>query len=149
MRLKKIKEEITQTVKNFLSHQTDKSLSVGANSFHFCHTASDGKEYVIGTEISSQALLASVDVCTPSIIVINLCHNTSFDNYKTKIGEIVRILRNELPETKIVLMTIDEAGTLFPQDYPNYISSDLLYTDLHEKNSRIYRCHCKNVVRGS
>ena len=45
--MKKIKEEITQTVKNFLSHQTDKSLSVGANSFHFCHTASDGKEYVI------------------------------------------------------------------------------------------------------
>lgn len=40
-------KKITQRVKDFLLHNADKSLSVGANSFHFCYTASDGKKYVV------------------------------------------------------------------------------------------------------
>ena len=106
---------------------------------------SDGKEYVIGTEITTQRLLGSVDVCTPSIIVINLCHNTTFENYEGNIGKVISILRNEIPEAKIVLMTIDEAGTLFPSDYPNYVESEVMYTGLHEKNVKIYNYLCENV----
>lgn len=106
---------------------------------------SDGKEYVIGTEIATQQLLGSVDVCTPSIVVINLCHNTTFENYKGNIGKVVSILRKEIPEAKIVLMTIDEVGTLFPLDYPNYVESEVMFTGLHEKNVKIYNYLRENV----
>lgn len=99
---------------------------------------SDGKEYLIGTEISSQSLLGSVDVCTPSIVVINLCHNTTFDNYRNNIGKVVNVLQSGLPDAKIVLMTIDETGTLFPADYPNYDADQVAYKGLHEKNAKIY-----------
>ena len=106
---------------------------------------SDGKDYEIGSEITTQELLENNDVCTPSIIVINLCHNTSLDDYKSNIGKVVRILRDELPDTKIVIMTIGEAGTFFPADYPNYIESELLYGELHEKNAMIYNYVRENV----
>ena len=43
----KIIKEITQNAKEFLSQQTRKDLSVGANSFHFFYSASNGKEYVV------------------------------------------------------------------------------------------------------
>ena len=106
---------------------------------------SDGKEYIIGTEISSQSLLGSVDVCTPSIVVINLCHNTTFDNYRNNIGKVVNVLQSELPDTKIVLMTIDETGTLFPADYPNYVADQIVYKGLHEKNAKIYNYLRENI----
>lgn len=106
---------------------------------------SDGKWYVIGSEITSQSLLGSVDVCTPSIVVINLCHNTTFDNYRNNIGKVVGILHNELPGTKIVLMTIDETGTLFPRDYHNYVADQIVYKGLHEKNAKIYNYLRENV----
>ena len=106
---------------------------------------SDSKDYVIGTEITTQQLLGSVDVCTPSIVVINLCHNTSFENYKGNIGKVVSILRKEIPAAKIVLMTIDETGTLFPSDYPNYVESEVTYDGLHEKNVKIYNYLRENV----
>ena len=100
---------------------------------------SDGKVYYVGTEIQSQSKLLSVDVCTPSIVVINLCHNTTFENYKNNIGEIVNVLHKDLPETKIVIMTIDETGTLFPADYPEYAACNIVYTSLHDKNMKIYK----------
>ena len=106
---------------------------------------SDGKEYVIGKEISSQTQLQAVDVCTPSIIVLNLCHNTSLENYKKNIGKVVETVHRELPETKIVLMTIDEAGTLFPEDYPEYKGDKPLYGGLHDKNTAIYNYVKENV----
>ena len=108
-------------------------------------TGSDGKEYLIGTEINSQSLLGSVDVCTPSIVVINLCHNTTFDNYRNNIGKVVNVLQSELPDTKIVLMTIDETGTLFPADYPNYVADQIVFKGLHEKNAKIYNYLRENV----
>ena len=43
----KIISELKEQVKTFLSSCADKSLSVGANSFHLFYTAPDGKEYVI------------------------------------------------------------------------------------------------------
>ena len=106
---------------------------------------SDGKWYVIGSEITSQSLLGSVDVCTPSIVVINLCHNTTFESYINSIGKVVGILHEELPDTKIVLMTIDETGTLFPNDYPNYVAEQIAYKGLHEKNAKIYNYLQENV----
>ena len=39
--------EIEKKVRDNLPHKADKSLSVGANSFHFFYTASNGTEYVI------------------------------------------------------------------------------------------------------
>lgn len=105
----------------------------------------DGKTYVIGTEIKTQQLLISVDVCTPSIVVINLNHNTTLDNYKAFIGPTVRTLQKELPQAKIVIMTIDEAGTLFPADYPAFSEVDMLYKGLHEKNADIYNYVRDNI----
>ena len=106
---------------------------------------SDGKTYVIGTEITTQKLLNNVDVCTPSIVVLNLCHNTTLENYKKNIGTVVSIIRKELPDTKIVIMTIDEAGTLFPGDYPEYKVEKASYGGLHDKNAAIYNYVKENV----
>lgn len=106
---------------------------------------SDGKIYEIGAEIKSQSLLETVDVCTPSIIVINLCHNTNLENYKSNIGRVVDIIRKELPNVKIVLMTIDETGTLFPTDYPSYNANQIQYIGLHDKNAKIYNYLRENV----
>lgn len=106
---------------------------------------SDGKEYVIGSAISSQEQLLAIDVCTPSIIVLNLCHNTSLESYKKNIGRFVEIVHRELPEAKIVIMTIDEAGTLFPKDYHGYNVGNVSYDGLHDKNMAIYNYVRENI----
>lgn len=105
----------------------------------------DGKTYVIGTEITTRVQLNTVDVCTPSIIVLNLCHNTSFVSYKKNIGTVVSIIHEELPDTKIVIMTIDESGALFAGDYPEYRVEKRSYGGLHEKNAAIYNYVKDNV----
>lgn len=43
----KIISELKEQAKAFLSHNKDKSLSIGASSFHFFYTASNSKEYVV------------------------------------------------------------------------------------------------------
>lgn len=134
----------TFSIKSYLSkYRTmddngERLVSSKINPAGECVKGTDGKEYVIGTEITSQDRLSKVDVCTPSIIVINLCHNTTLKNYQKNIGPVLNTINKELPDTKVVLMTIDEAGTLFPTDYPNYAASQITYTGLHEKNAAIY-----------
>lgn len=112
---------------------------------------SDGNAYIIGSEITTQAQLSTVDVCTPSIIVLNLCHNTSLESYKKNIETVVSIINEELPATKIVIMTIDEAGSLFPKDYPEYNVESVPYGGLHDKNTAIYNYvkeHVENEADG-
>ena len=129
-----------------MDDQGERLVSASVNPAGEVVKGSDGKEYKVGSEIKTQSLLSSVDVCTPSIVVVNLCHNTSLDNYKMKIGPLVNIIHKELPETQIVIMTIDETGTLFPQDYPEYDENRIMYKGyLHDKNAKIYNYLKDNV----
>ncbi len=141
----------TFSIKSYLDRyrtmddQGERLISSSANPSGETVVGSDGKKYVIGTEINTQQLLSSIDVCTPSIVVINLNHNTSLDKYKAFIGPTVGTVRKELPKSKIVIMTIDETGTLLPSDYPAYSEVDMKYRSLHEKNAQIYSFVRDNV----
>lgn len=106
---------------------------------------SDGLTYTIGTSINTQSKLNTYEVCTPTHIIINLVHNTSTSDYSSNIGNVINIIKTELPNAKIVLMVIDQTGTYFPIDYPDYIASQITYTSLHTKNLNIYKYILDNV----
>lgn len=106
---------------------------------------SDGKTYQIGKKITSQSLLYEYDVCTPTHIFVNLVHNTSADNYKQKIADVVSIIKTDVPNVPVCLMTIDETGTYFPIDYPNYDENQISIGSLHTKNCGIYNYIKENI----
>lgn len=106
---------------------------------------SDGLTYTIGTQITSQSLLSQYDVCKPTHIVINMVHNTSLANYQTYAPQVISIIQSELPGVPIVLATIDETGTYFPVDFPDYVESQINITSLHSKNLSIYNWIKQNV----
>lgn len=97
-------------------------------------TGSDGNSYTIGTKITSQSLLSSIDVCTPTHIVINLNHNTSETNFQTYFPQVISKIKSELPNAVIICMAIDETGTYFPCEYPNYDPAAIDYVGLHSSN---------------
>jgi hypothetical protein len=106
---------------------------------------SDGKTYSVGNKITSQELLLTYDVCTPTHIFVNLVHNTGEENYKTYIPQTVSIIQSELPKAVVCLMVIDETGTFFPADYPDYQASQITMGALHTKNSEIYNYIKENI----
>lgn len=85
------------------------------------------------------------DVCTPTHVVINLNHNTSLENYKNNITTIINSIKKEYPNMIIIIMSIDETGTFFPLEYPNYDSKLIRIGYLHQKNIDIYKYVKENV----
>ena len=110
---------------------------------------SDGVTYTIGSEITSQYLLERYKVCKPTHIVISMASNTSLAEYQGNVGTIISIIQTELPNVPIVLMVIDEVGTMFPIDYPDYIPSEIEFGGLHAKNISIYEYIRDNVENES
>lgn len=92
-----------------------------------------------GTEVTD---VNAFDFCTPTHVVINLNHNSTLEEYKRTIPEVVNTIKSEYPNIIVILMSIDEAGTYFPCLYPNYSESDIAWKNnpgLHNKNLSIYR----------
>lgn len=109
-------------------------------------TGSDGNQYTIGTQITSQALLAQYDVCTPSCVVISMTHNTTLANFQTYAQQVITTIHGELSNATITFLTIDETGTYFPIDFPDYNATQITYTNtLHSKNVSIYNYLASSV----
>lgn len=92
-----------------------------------------------GTEVTD---VNAFDFCTPTHVVINLNHNSSLEEYKRTIPEVVNTIKSEYPNIIVILMSIDETGTYFPCLYPNYSESDIAWKNnpgLHNKNLSIYQ----------
>lgn len=110
---------------------------------------SDGVTYTIGTNITSQTLLSNIDVCTPTHIIVNMVHNTSLANYQTYAPQVLSVIQSELPGVPIVLAVIDETGTYFPVDFPDYVESQINVGTLHSKNLSIYNWIKENIENES
>lgn len=92
-----------------------------------------------GTEVTD---VTAFDFCTPTHVVINLNHNSSLEEYKRTIPEVVNTIKSEYPNITVILMSIDEIGTYFPCLYPCYSESDIAWKNnpgLHNKNLSIYQ----------
>lgn len=90
------------------------------------------------------------DVCTPTTVVINLNHNSSLQQYQNRIQSIIDSIKQNFYNINIVLMGIDEVGTVYPQLYPEY-SSAILLGALHNKNIDIWKHivdKCKDEKNG-
>lgn len=85
------------------------------------------------------------DVCTPTHVVINLNHNSSLSEYQTNITNVVNKIKQEYPNMIIILMSIDETGTYFPDKYPDHYVNYLLTNGLHDKNLSIYKWIRENL----
>lgn len=106
----------------------------------------DGKtRLTVGSTAGSKVTdVNSWDVCEPTHVVINLNHNSTFEEYKTNIPKIIEKIKQEYPNMIIILMSIDETGTYFPQKYPDSYINTLRY--LHDKNIQIYEYIRDNLV---
>lgn len=120
-------------------------VTASANPAGETVVGSDGRTYTIGTEIDTQAKLSGYDVCTPTHIVVNMVHNTTVSNYENNVGSLISIIQNELPGVPVILAVIDETGTYFPKDHPDYIASQITYTTLHIGNLLKYDYIRQNV----
>ena len=76
----------------------------------------------IGTEITNTL---SYDVCTPDSISIQLSQNSSLTQFQNNIPNIISIIKNELPNVKIILMVNDAVCSYFPEEYPEYKEADI------------------------
>ena len=106
----------------------------------------DGKtRLVVGSTAGSKVTDAqSWDVCTPTHVVINLNHNSSFEEYKTNIPRVIEKIKQEYPNMIIILMSIDQTGTYSPSKYPDSFIETL--NNLHDKNIQIYEYIEDNLV---
>ena len=89
------------------------------------------------------------DVCTPTHVVINLNHNSSLSEYQTNITNVVNKIKQEYPNMIIILMSIDETGTYFPNKYSDYYVNSLGKNGLHDKNLTIYKWIRENLENES
>ena len=89
------------------------------------------------------------DVCTPTHVVINLNHNSSLSEYQTNITNVVNKIKQEYPNMIIILMSIDEIGTYFPNKYSDYYVNSLGKNGLHDKNLTIYKWIRENLENES
>ena len=109
--------------------------------------ADDGKNRLsVGT--TAGVLVDDVnkwDVCTPTHVVINLNHNSSLSSYQENIPKIVSKIKEEYPNMIIILMSIDETGTYFPDKYPDHYVNSLKTNGLHDKNLSIYKWFRENL----
>lgn len=77
----------------------------------------DGKKYKIGSEINSEELLNSIDVCLPTHVIIALSMNggCTLEQYQTMIASI----REAAPNSIIGICIPDCEGTYFPSLHEN------------------------------
>lgn len=90
-------------------------------------TGQDGKTYTIGTLITSQQMLNTVDVCTPTHIVIMLGMNGGASVAQHQ--EMIQIIKSEIPKCIIGITVADCAGTLFPSLHQNCSEQCVMWND--------------------
>ena len=77
----------------------------------------------------------TADICTPTHVVIQMGFNDVEANWLTDIRLMIESIRAEFPTMKIIISTIDAAGTYMPENYPMFdaTSVNLLGDALHAK----------------
>ena len=96
----------------------------------------DDNTLYIGKQIGDTE---SMNVCCPTHVVINLNHNSSYDNYVATLPAIIADIKSVVPDVFVILMDIDSTGTYTPSLYPIVpYEFAKLSKGLHDKNCRIY-----------
>ena len=99
--------------------------------------ANDGETRLVpgataGTEITS-ANINTIAVCEPNIVSIQLGFNDIYANYLADIKLLIKAIKNEYPNIRVILSVLDEAGTYYPEKYPQYDANDVkLNTFTHQ-----------------
>lgn len=90
-------------------------------------TGQDGKEYNLGTLITSQDLLNNIDVCEPTHVLLALGMNdgATVEQYK----EMISIIQKEYPNIIIGIGIPDSAGTYFPSLHPSCSEECTIWND--------------------
>lgn len=74
------------------------------------------------------------DVCTPNVVVIQLGMNGTAANHKEYVVKMIRQIKAEYPDMKIILSCVDAALCMFPSLYPQYEGISL--TDYDSAHAR-------------